>query len=56
MAKKGNRISFGLSCSVCKAQNYITQKNVINTKDKVAFLKFCSNCRKKVEHQEVKLK
>lgn len=52
MAKKGNRILIGFVCSVCKNRNYISSKNVINTKDKLAFRKFCKYCRKTTEHTE----
>ncbi len=55
MAKKGNRILIGLQCSECKSKNYTTEKNVINTKDKVNFKKFCSACRKQTMHQEHKI-
>jgi large subunit ribosomal protein L33 len=53
MAKKGNRILIGLTCEVCKNRNYISSKNVINTKDKVELSKFCKTCRKNTTHQEV---
>ena len=39
MAKKGQRILIALKCDVCKAQNYITEKNKLNTKDKLQFNK-----------------
>ncbi|MFC1790353.1 50S ribosomal protein L33 [Patescibacteria group bacterium] len=52
MAKKGPRQPFGLVCTVCKSQNYISQKNKVNTPDKVEFKKFCRKCRKKTLHKE----
>jgi len=52
MAKKGNRISIGLTCSVCKNRNYISSKNTIETKEKIALQKFCKHCRKITEHTE----
>ncbi|MBI2600994.1 50S ribosomal protein L33 [Candidatus Daviesbacteria bacterium] len=55
MAKKGNRILTGLQCSVCKIKNYTTEKNVINTKDKLALSKFCQHCRKQTSHNEAKI-
>ncbi|MDD2823489.1 MAG: 50S ribosomal protein L33 [Candidatus Daviesbacteria bacterium] len=56
MAKKGNRQSFNLECSVCKSKNYVTEKNVTKTKEKLAFKKFCKKCRKATDHNETKLK
>ncbi|MDO8503510.1 MAG: 50S ribosomal protein L33 [bacterium] len=52
MAKKGARQLFGLVCSVCKTQNYITEKNKTNTEDKLILRKYCPNCRKHTEHRE----
>ena len=54
MAKKGQRILIGLKCSVCKAQNYITEKNKLNTPDKLTLNKYCKHCRKVTKHTEVK--
>ena len=54
MAKKGGaRITVGLDCKVCKSRNYVTTRNKLNTKDKLALKKFCNNCRKIQEHKEV---
>lgn len=52
MAKKGPRILIALVCSVCKSQNYITEKNKINTPDKMVLKKYCKKCRKRTEHKE----
>jgi len=53
MAKKGeHRIKIGLVCSVCKNRNYITQKNKMETPEKLKFNKFCKHCRKVIEHKE----
>lgn len=52
MAKKGQRILIALKCTVCKAQNYITEKNKLNTKEKLVLKKFCRQCRKVTEHKE----
>jgi large subunit ribosomal protein L33 len=52
MAKKGARQLFGLICSVCKKQNYITEKNKTNTEAKLALNKYCSRCRRATEHKE----
>ncbi|PIS09027.1 50S ribosomal protein L33 [Candidatus Beckwithbacteria bacterium CG10_big_fil_rev_8_21_14_0_10_34_10] len=54
MAKKGNRILVALVCSICKAQNYVTQKNKINTPQKLSFKKYCKTCRKRTDHKETK--
>ena len=56
MAKKLARQHFGLDCSVCKAVNYVTEKNTTKTKDKMTLNKFCNTCRKVTEHNETKLK
>ncbi len=52
MAKKEQRINVGLVCSVCKSQNYVTEKNKLNTSDKLTFRKYCKTCRKHTEHRE----
>jgi large subunit ribosomal protein L33 len=52
MARKGARQLFGLICSECKNQNYITEKNKTNTEAKLEFKKFCKRCRKVTSHKE----
>ena len=52
MAKKGARQLFGLVCSECKSQNYITEKNKTNTAGKLTLSKYCKRCRKKTDHKE----
>ena len=52
MAKAGNRQTIALICTVCKSQNYVTQKNKINTPDKLVLKKYCKKCRKQTEHKE----
>lgn len=53
MAKKGeHRITIGLVCSVCKNRNYVTQKNKMETPEKLKLNKFCKFCRKVTEHKE----
>jgi len=54
MAKKGSRIIIGLVCSVCNRQNYISEKNKINTSEKLKIKKYCSYCKKRTEHKESK--
>jgi len=53
MAKKGeHRIKIGLVCSICKNRNYISQKNKMETPEKLVLKKFCKHCRKITEHRE----
>jgi large subunit ribosomal protein L33 len=56
MAKKGAREIVGLICSVCKNQNYVTERNKVNmdTKGlgKLNLKKFCRHCKKHTEHKE----
>lgn len=53
MAKKGeHRIKIGLVCTVCKNRNYVTEKNKMETPEKLVFKKFCSFCRKVTDHKE----
>jgi large subunit ribosomal protein L33 len=61
MAKKGARELVGLICSVCKSQNYVTERNKVNMdvkgKGKLQIKKFCKVCKKVTPHREtVKLK
>lgn len=52
MAKKGSRILIALVCTQCKSQNYITEKNKVNTPNKLVLKKYCKRCRKITEHKE----
>ena len=52
MAKKDQRITLALVCTVCKNQNYITYRNKINTTEKLALKKYCPHCRKHQPHKE----
>ncbi len=52
MAKGEHRITIGLVCSVCKNRNYLTQRNKLNTTEKLKLQKFCKHCKKKTEHKE----
>jgi large subunit ribosomal protein L33 len=56
MAKKGNREIVALVCSVCKNQNYITNRNKVNMetkgKGKLALNKYCKACKKAQPHKE----
>ncbi|MBI4008606.1 50S ribosomal protein L33 [Candidatus Roizmanbacteria bacterium] len=54
MAKKGSRILVGLVCEVCKNQNYVVEKNKINTTGVLKLSKYCKHCRKHRVHKERK--
>jgi len=54
MAKKGSRMLIGLICSSCKKLNYVTEKNKVNTPEKLKIKKYCPTCNKRVDHQETK--
>ena len=47
MAKKGEaRERITLACTVCKEQNYRTEKNKKNTTERLELKKYCSTCKK----------
>lgn len=52
MAKKEQRLVVGLVCSVCKSQNYVTERSKLNTPEKLKLRKYCRRCRKHTEHKE----
>jgi len=52
MAKKTQRLILHLVCNQCRSQNYITEKNKMNTPDKLVLRKYCKRCRKVTEHKE----
>lgn len=54
MAKKGSRTLLGLVCEVCGKQNYVTQKNKVNTTEPIKLKKYCNKCRKTAQHKERK--
>lgn len=54
MAKKGQRLQFGLQCTVCDNVNYVTERNKQNTPDALKLTKYCQNCRKHTDHKERK--
>ncbi|MDA1061163.1 MAG: 50S ribosomal protein L33, partial [bacterium] len=45
MAKKGQRQMMLFACAECNQRNYITEKNKVNTPDKIELKKFCKKCR-----------
>lgn len=51
--KKGNKRQLMLwTCSSCGSNNYITEKNKINSPDKIEISKFCKWCKKHTTHKE----
>ena len=53
-AKKGPRQHYGLKCIVCRAFNYLTERNKVNTPEKLELRKYCKVCRKHTKHVEAK--
>ena len=51
-AKKGPRQTFGLKCTVCGNFGYVTERNKLNTPEKLQLHKYCSVCRKATMHKE----
>lgn len=55
MAKKGeSRERVTLQCTICKEENYRTEKNKKNTVERLELNKFCSRCKKTTPHKEKK--
>ncbi|HEY4694975.1 MAG TPA: 50S ribosomal protein L33 [Candidatus Nanoarchaeia archaeon] len=54
MAKKGKRNIINLACTVCKTQNYVSEKNKLNNPERLEFNKFCPVCKKVTLHREVR--
>ena len=58
MGKKGAREIIAMVCSVCKSQNYLTERNKINMEtkgekgSKLELKKYCRSCRKVQIHKE----
>ncbi|PIZ43356.1 50S ribosomal protein L33 [candidate division WWE3 bacterium CG_4_10_14_0_2_um_filter_42_7] len=52
MAKKGARQILHMICEECNTQNYISERNRDNTKDKLQLSKYCGVCRKHTIHKE----
>jgi large subunit ribosomal protein L33 len=51
--KKKNRRIIALECVETGMRAYITEKNVINTTDKIELMKFNSRLRKHTLHKEI---
>ena len=43
-----------LVCEECLSRNYITEKNKLNTTDRVVIKKYCKKCNKHTIHKETK--
>jgi large subunit ribosomal protein L33 len=54
MAKKGSRVLIGMVCEVCKKQNYVSEKNKVNTQVALKLKKYCNKCKKHTMHKEKK--
>jgi large subunit ribosomal protein L33 len=52
--KKGPRQYYGLKCDACGAFNYITERNKVNTPDKLELKKYCKVCKAATLHKEAK--
>lgn len=55
MAKKTEaRSGITLQCTVCKEENYRSEKNKKNTPDKIELKKHCPKCKDTTLHKEKK--
>jgi len=52
--KKGNRVLIGLACEKTGARLYVTQKNRVNTREKLRLKKFNPLLKKHTWFSEVK--
>ncbi len=43
-----------LVCEECLSRNYTTEKNKLNTTERVIIKKFCKKCNKHTVHKETK--
>lgn len=53
MAKK-TRPPITLECTECKNRNYVTEKNMKITTDRLELKKYCKVCKKRTVHKESK--
>jgi large subunit ribosomal protein L33 len=51
--KKGNRLIIGLECTETGRRTYVTQKNKINTTEKLQVMKYNPTLKKHTLHKEV---
>lgn len=52
MAKKTGRMLLKFECPECHRQNYVSEKNKLNTGDKLELKKYCPKCRRHTLHKE----
>lgn len=48
------RVKVILVCEECLSRNYHTEKNKLNTAERVVLKKFCPKCNKYTIHKETK--
>lgn len=48
------RVKVVLVCEECLSRNYMTEKNKLNTTERVIVKKFCKRCNKHTVHKETK--
>ncbi|MFC1622022.1 50S ribosomal protein L33 [Patescibacteria group bacterium] len=53
MAKKGNRVLIGLECTETGMRTYVSQKNKVNSTEKLQLMKYNPRLRKHTLHKEV---
>ena len=53
MAKKGNRFLIALQCTETGMRTYVSQKNKINTPDKLQLMKYNPKLKKHTLHKEI---
>ncbi len=53
MAKKGNRLLIALECTITGMRSYVTQKNKINSTEKLQLMKYNPKLRKHTLHKEI---
>jgi large subunit ribosomal protein L33 len=51
--KKGNRILIALECTETGMRTYVTQKNKMNTTEKLQLMKYNPKLRKHTLHKEI---
>jgi large subunit ribosomal protein L33 len=51
--KKGNRMLIGMECTETGARTYVTQKNKLNSAEKLQLMKYSPRLRKHTLHKEI---
>lgn len=51
--KKGNRVLIGLECTETGRRTYVTQKNRVNSAEKLQIMKYNPKLKKHTLHKEV---